>query len=86
MRFAGPTYGAGELEGLGGRGEAGAVDGVGVLAVVPLRQERLLVHGDPRGPQRALHCALHAGVVDAGDHGGERGLHQVDAGALHAKA
>lgn len=85
MKFTGPTYGAWKFERLGGRGEAGAVNGVWVLALIPLGQERLPVNGDPRCLERTLHCTFHLVVVDAGDGGGGRGPHQVDVGASHAK-
>lgn len=85
MRFWRPTYGARELEGLGGCGEAGAVDGVWVQAIVPLSQDRIPVDGHPRGSERILHCALHCVVVDAGDDGGGWVLHQVDVGAPHTQ-
>lgn len=81
MRFWGPTYGAGELEGLGGRGEAGGVDGVRVQPVVPLSQQRVPVHSHPRGLERILYRTLHCAVVDAGDDGRGWVLYQVDAGA-----
>ncbi|KAK7815784.1 hypothetical protein U0070_025244 [Myodes glareolus] len=38
-----------ESERLGGSGEAGAVDGIWVLAVVPLSQERVLIDRHPGG-------------------------------------
>ena len=86
MRFRGPTYGAGELEGLGGRGEAGSVDGVRVQPVVPLSQQCVPVHIHPRGLERVLYRALHSAVVDAGDDGCGWVLYQVDAGAPDPQA
>lgn len=59
------------------------MNGVWVQAVVPLSQQRVPVAGYPGCSQRVLHGALHRVVVDAGDGGGGRGLHQVDGGAPH---
>lgn len=59
------------------------MNGVRVPAVVPLSQERVAVNGHPRGSERVLHRALHGVVVEAGDGGSGRGLHQVDIGAPH---
>lgn len=81
----GPTYRARESKRLGGCGEGGAVDGVWVQAVIPLGQDRIPVNSDSGGSQRVRHGALHRVVVDAGDGGGRRGLHEVHAAAAHAK-
>lgn len=78
--FQWPTYRAGELEGLGGRGEAGGVDGVRVQPIVPLSQQCVPIHIHPRGLQCLLYRALHCAVIDAGDDGCGRVLYQVDAG------
>ena len=86
MRFRGPTYGAGELEGLGGRGEAGSVDGVRVQPIVPLSQQCVPVHIHPCSLECVLYRALHGAVVDAGDDGCGWVLYQVDAGSPDPQA
>ena len=61
------------------------MDGVWELAIVPLSQEGVAVNGNPRCSERVLHRSFHRVVVDAGDGGGVRGLHQVDVAAPHTK-
>lgn len=60
------------------------MDGIWVLTVVPLSQERVLIDRHPGGVECILHGTLYHIVVDAGCVGIGWGMYEVDAPPIHA--
>jgi len=78
------TYWALQSERLGGGGEAGVLDGIWVLALVPLSQQCVLIDFHSSGTKRLVHRTLYIIVVDVGCVWLSWGVHKVDAVLLHA--
>lgn len=60
------------------------MDGIWVLAVIPLSQQRVLIDSHPSGSECILQGTLYHIVVEAGYVGIGWGMYEVDARPLHA--